>query len=142
MQHTLFIDSDVIISSLFSSKGAAFLLLHKTENVTLYISNLSQKELEIVVSRLNLSIHQLRLLLNNKLDSIQLKHTIKEAKEKYKEYVTDINDTHIILGAKEANVRFLITYNLKDYHIEKIKQDFNILVMTPGQFMQYLRSIQ
>ena len=142
MPHTLFVDSDVVISSLLSSTGAAYLLVHQAEDIKLYISNLSQKELETVVSRLNLPIHELQLLFKNKLDIIHMKQTTQDAKKEYKEYVTDSNDAHIILGAKEAKVRFLITYNLKDFKIEKIKQNFNILVMTPGQFIQYLRSIQ
>jgi predicted nucleic acid-binding protein len=142
MVFKLFVDSDVVISSLLSSSGAAFLLIHKTDDINLFISNLSQKELETVSSRLNLPIHELHLLFKNKLDIIQLKQTTQDAKKEYKEYVSDSNDAHIILGAKEAKVRFLITYNLKDFKIEKIKQNFNILVMTPGQFIQYLRSIQ
>ena len=142
MPHTLFVDSDVVISSLLSSTGAAYLLVHQAEDIKLYISNLSQKELETVVSRLNLPIHELQLLFKDKLNIIQLKQSTEEAKREYKEYVSDSNDAHIVLGAKESKVRFLLTYNLKDYKTEKIKQDFNILVMTPGLFIQYLRSIQ
>ena len=70
-----------------------------------------------------------------------MSHTIEEVKNEYKEYVSDIHDAHIVSGAKEAKVRFLISYNLKDYNLEKIKQDLNILVMSPGQFIQYLRSL-
>lgn len=142
MPHTLFADSDVVISSILSSTGAAYLLIHQTKGIKLYISNLSQKELEIVATRLKISQNELIVLLKNRFDIVDLKLTHEETSKEYKNYVSDINDAHIIFGAKEAKVRFLITYNLKDYKIEKIKQDFNILVMTPGQFIQYLRSIQ
>jgi predicted nucleic acid-binding protein len=138
----LFVDSDVVISSLLSSIGAAFLLIHKTDDINLFISNLSQKELEIVVDRLDISQKDLKSLLEKRFDIIDLKYTHEEISKEYKNYVSDINDAHIIYGAKEAKVRFMITYNLKDYKIEKIKRDLNILVMTPGQFIQYLRSIQ
>lgn len=108
----------------------------------MFISNLSQQELEIVATRLKISQDELQSMLEKRFSSVDLKLTFEELKKVYKNYVSDINDTHIILGAKEAKVNLLITYNLKDYKIEKIKQDFNILVMTPGQFIQFLRSIQ
>lgn len=129
-------------SSFLSSKGAAFLLIHKIDRIKLFISNLSQQELEIVATRLKISQDELQSMLEKRFSSVDLKLTFEELKKVYKNYVSDINDTHIILGAKEAKVNLLITYNLKDYKIEKIKQDFNILVMTPGQFIQFLRSIQ
>ncbi len=52
---TIFLDSDVIISSLISKKGAAFLLVNnkKTEK---YISNVSFKEIKVVMKRLKLDI--------------------------------------------------------------------------------------
>jgi len=142
MQIKLFVDSDVVISSLLSAKGAAFLLIHKIDNIKLLISNLSQQELEIVVTRLNISQDELTSLLEKRFDIFDLNITIEEIRKEYKNYVSDINDAHIVNGAKEVKARFLITYNLKDYKTEKIKKDFNILVMTPGQFIQYLRSIQ
>lgn len=142
MQHILFIDSDVIISSLLSSKGAAYLFINQIKEIKLFISNLSQKELEIVVTRLELSLTELRLLIEDKLHIIQLKDTASQTTKEYKDYVSDIHDAHIVLGAKEAKAKFLITYNIKDFKVEKTKQDLNILVMTPGQFMQFLRSLQ
>ena len=142
MQFKLFVDSDVVISSLLSSKGAAFLLIYKIDNIKLLISNLSQQELEIVITRLDISQDELTSLLEKRFDIFDLNITLEEIRKEYKNYVSDINDTHIVYGAKEAKARFLITYNIKDYKTEKIKKDFNILVMTPGQFIQYLRSIQ
>jgi predicted nucleic acid-binding protein len=142
MPHTIFVDSDVVISSQMSSTGAAYLLIHHTDDIKLIVSNISQKELEIVASRLEISLNDLKLLLERRFNFVGLKHTMDEVKKEFKDYVTDINDAHIVLGAKEAKVRFLITYNIKDFNLEKIKKDFNILVMTPGQYLQYLRSLQ
>lgn len=138
----IFVDSDVVISSLLSSKGAAFLLIQQLEDVKLFVSNLSQKELEIVATRLDISQGELTSLLEKRFNIIELRLTADEAREEYKDYVSDIHDAHIVLGAKESKARFLITYNIKDYKLEKIKQNFNILVMTPGQLLQYLRSLQ
>lgn len=124
----VFIDSDVIISSLISNIGAAAQLLNTGDNITKIISNLSQKELKIVMSRLKISksLPKLKVL------------TIKNVK-KYSIYSIDPNDAHIIAGADQVNAKFLITYNLKHYKIDKIKQDLGIIIMTPGIFLQYLR---
>ena len=40
----VFVDSDVVISSLLSSTGAAYFLLHNIDAVELSISNLSLQE--------------------------------------------------------------------------------------------------
>src|SRR5579872_2023263 len=116
----IFVDSDVVISSLFSSKGAAFLLIQQFEDIKLFISNLSQKELEIVSTRLDISQGELKSLVEKRFNIVELRLTGDQAREKYKDYVSDIHDAHIVLGAKEAKVRFLITYNIKDYKLEKI----------------------
>ncbi|MBF8249601.1 MAG: PINc protein [Candidatus Levybacteria bacterium] len=137
----IFVDSDVIISSLISKSGAAYMLL-RTEAVVPIISSTSQKEIEIVQDRLQINEDGFKELLQKRLKVISLPTSIGKIKEIFKKYVLDINDTHIISGAKEAKVRFLITYNLKDFKIERIREDFNIIVLTPGQILQYLRSLK
>jgi len=129
----VFLDSDVIISSLLSSAGAAYLLVNK-KSVDKYISNLSVKEIKIVAKRLGIKSPAVNKLINH-IKIVRLK------KDSGKNYVTDVNDSHIIAGAVTAKVRFLLSYNLKHFKIEKIKRDFNILVYRPAQFLQYLRSL-
>lgn len=124
----IFVDSDVVISSLISTNGAAFQLLNSKNDLIKIISNLSQKELKIVMARLNID-KPLPIL-----EIINIKNI-----KKYSVYSTDPNDSHIVAGADQSKSRFLITYNLKHYKIDKIKQDLKIIVMTPGTFLQYLR---
>jgi len=136
----VFIDSDVITSSVISQAGAAhFLLTKNLENF--YISNYSKKEIEIVAKRMKLDStvldRRMKLLLQcNLIQSISI------IKNEYSSYVINPNDTHIVAGAKTANAQFLITYNKKDYNIEQINRDFSILVLSPGEFLQYLRSFK
>lgn len=136
----IFLDSDVVISSLISSSGAAYLLINHIKNLELYISNLSLKELEVVVERLKIDKNLLTELVNNRFQKVALKDANEKIKHQYKDYVLDIDDAHIVAGAKEAQVRFLISYNLRHYKLDKIKEDFGIIVLTPAQFLQYLRS--
>lgn len=136
----LFLDSDVIISSFLSSSGAAYLLIHDVGELDLYISNLSLKELSIVVDRLEIDKNLLNQVIAKRIQETTLKNSNKVIRAKYSDYVLDINDAHIVAGAKESQVRFLITYNLRHYKSDKIKEDFGIIVLTPAQFLQYLRS--
>src|SRR5690348_13288817 len=95
----LFIDSDVIISSLLSSKGASYTLLHSTQ-VTCYISSLSQKEIQIVLKKLGHSSQEIEQLSKEKLQTIPLSENIRPKEEKkFQKYVFDENDSHIVWGA-------------------------------------------
>lgn len=136
----VFVDSDVIIASLLSSSGAAYKLLY-TDFLIPTISSLSKKELDVVVTRLGIDSNDFERLLHERLKIIPLSLS-GMALKKFEKYVRDIYDAHIVAGAKEAHVRFLITYNVKDYKMEKIKDDFSIIIITPGQFLQYLRSLK
>jgi len=133
----IFVDSDVVISSLFSKTGAAYLLLHRSK-ITPIFSNISVKELKIVAKRLDIKENKLENLLHNKFQIIKLKQPIKI--KDFRGYVKDVNDIHIIVCAIMAKVSFLITYNMKHFEVEKIKRDYKIILMTPGNFLQYLRS--
>lgn len=137
----IFVDTDVVISSLLSSKGAAFILLHANELKPI-ISSYSKKELKIVGKRLDISEQKLMGFIQKRFSVIEIQDSIESIKASYKMYVTDIDDTHIVAGAHKAEVTFLISYNIKHYRTSKIKENFNIILMTPGQFIQYLRSLQ
>lgn len=137
----IFVDSDVIVSSLLSQLGAAYFLLN-TSSLELFISSQSKREIQIVIQRLNIEESILTALVENSLEVVTLSESLTTLEESFKQYVLDIDDAHIVAGAKAAKADFLITYNVKDYKIEKIKQDLNILTLTPGNFLQYLRSIQ
>lgn len=133
-----FVDSDAVISSLLSKKGASFFLFSQTES-DFFISSLSIKELKIVVNRLRIDQQKLNLLIKKKFKVILLKE-IGEIEKKYQDYVLDKNDSHIIAGAVASKAKFLLSYNLRHFKKEKIKQDFDIILLTPAGFLQYLRS--
>jgi predicted nucleic acid-binding protein len=135
----VFIDSDVVISSLLSSTGAAYFLLNQSE-IEPVISSISQKELQIVVKRMGLKEENLEILIKNRIEVLNIKKEVKQVKKEYETYVTDINDTHIVAGAHSAKVKYLISYNLKHFKTDKIKDELNILLLTPALFLQYLRS--
>lgn len=138
----VFLDSDVVISSLISQKGAAYFLIQEEINLKLIISNISQEELFRVAVKLNIDQDKTGKLVKEKLKIIQIKKKSEHLKKIFGNYVLDLNDAHIIAGAEKAKVKFLISYNTKHFQIDKIKQDFNIIVTTPANFLQYLRSLK
>lgn len=135
----VFVDSDVVISSLLSQKGAAYLLL-TASTIKRFISNISQLELERVAKRLTIDGQRLIQMLDSRVSIITLATELEAVKEAYHSYVTDLNDAHIVAGAVQAKTKFLITYNMRDFKADKIKQDFGIIVLQPGSFLQYVRS--
>ncbi len=56
--------------------------------------------------------------------------------------VIDPNDAHILAGSKTAKAKFLVSYNIKHFMVDKIAEELKIVVLTPAKFLQYLRSIQ
>lgn len=136
----VFLDSDVIISSLLSKTGASYLLLKQTD-LEFFISNFSQKELEIVTRRLNIGRDKLEAATRSKLKIINLGDNLGLIQLKYKSYTRDKDDCHIVAGSVASKAKFLITYNSRDYKIDKIKRDLNLICLTPGQYLQYLRSL-
>ena len=135
----VFVDSDVVISSLISTSGAAYTLLHDTEEVQLHISNFSALELEKVVNRLQLDPEKLQTVISTRFAIVTVSQSYKKVREQFAAYVRDIDDAHIVAGAKKAKVMFLVSYNIRHFESEKLRQDFQIILLTPGRFLQYLR---
>lgn len=137
----VFVDSDVIISSLISTRGAAYILLNETKGVELYLSNFSILELERVTKRLDINPEKLTELVNTRLTPIKITQSLETVEEQFANYVLDPDDAHIVAGATEAKANFLVSYNLRHFKPEKPKQDFRLILLSPGMFLQYLRSI-
>lgn len=136
----VFVDSDVIISSLISEKGAAYFLLDQ-QKANFIISSISKVELEEVVDRLQLDQTKLKSLMRKKLKVIKLTKDISSIEKNFKNYTSDLDDTHIVAGAIKAKAKFLLTYNLRHFDKQRISKDLSITVLTPAQYLQYLRSL-
>ncbi|MBL7159756.1 putative toxin-antitoxin system toxin component, PIN family [Candidatus Microgenomates bacterium] len=138
----LVLDSDVVIAGLISSKGAGHFLLsnflpHK--KVKIFTSKEQIKEIELVMRRPSFIWQANKKLWESfKKDSAKVKLSPKSIK-KLTNYLNDPSDVHILAAAISGKARFLLTYNIKHYQREKIKEDFNLLVVRPGFFLQYWR---
>ena len=135
----IFLDSDVIISSLISKKGAAYFIVNSSKNIKI-ISNYSTEEMTRVAKRGKIDEEKLSNLVKERLEIVKSDKSLKNIKKEYKKYIKDENDAHIVAGANQSKAKILLTYNTKHFLKENIKKDLNISIMTPGKFLQYLRS--
>ena len=135
----VFVDSDVIISSLISKTGAAYLLMHDTR-IDRFISDVSFFELKRVAGVLHLLQKDLQKLVQTECNVVTIGESMNELR-RMTAYTRDTNDAHIVLGAKCAKAKFLVTYNTKHYQTEKIREDLGIIVLPPAYLLQYLRSV-
>lgn len=137
----VFVDSDVIISSLLSTKGAAYFLLNEQKD-KFTISNISKKELREVADRLGIGQNKLQSLTKERFKSVKLTKDLTKIKGEFKDYTSDPDDAHIVAGAVQARAKFLLTYNIRHFNRQKISDDLGIIVLTPAQYLQYLRSLE
>lgn len=133
-----FVDTDVVISALLSQKGAAYYLLHRTEP-KLVVSSISLLEIDRVSERLDIDKADLTYMVKHNLHVVKIGEELKAIEDKYKYFVTDINDAHIVAGAYIAKSRYLITYNLRHFMVDRIKNELGIIALTPALFLQFLR---
>ena len=76
-----------------------------------------------------------------KFSSDFVEESIKMIKKSFKNYVFDEDDTHVVAGAKGTKAKVILSYNLKHFNRLIISEDFGITVLTPSQYLQYLRSL-
>lgn len=110
----IFADSNVIITSLLSKKGASYLLLnqpnepwdHFASQNKFVISNVSKKELERVADRLEIDQNKLHNLVQKRLKTVRLTSDLTKIKKDFEDYTSDPNDAHIVAGAAKAKAKF------------------------------------
>jgi len=135
----VFLDTDVVISALLSKTGASYELI-KNPKIIKVVSKTVKKEIKEVTKRLNIDSQKTKAVLK-KINATSLNLTKKEVLEEYNKFVFDEKDSHVVAGANRAKSRFLLTHNLKHYRVDKINAKFGILILKPGNFLQYLRSL-
>lgn len=134
----VFLDTDVLISALLSQKGASYKLINDTKFKKI-ISKTITEEINEVSRRENVNKGAVRAILK-KTKIIPLFLSKEKLLKTYSKYVFDEEDSHVVAGAYISKSNFLLTHNIKHYHVVKIKNDLGIKVMRPGDFLQYLRS--
>lgn len=134
----VFLDTDVVISALLSETGASYKLLNDTRFKKI-ISKIIVKEINEVSRRENIRKDAVRTI-TKKTKLTPLSLSKEKLLKMYSKYVFDAEDSHVVAGAYISKSDFLLTHNIRHYHVIKIKNDLGIKVIRPGEFLQYLRS--
>lgn len=135
----VFLDTDVIISSLLSKTGASANLISNPK-IEKIITNTIEQEIIEVSQRLNIDNQNTNSTLK-KIKIISLSISKKVLLKNYAEHVIDEKDTHVVAGAHKSKSKFLLSHNSRHYKVNKIENTIGVLVIKPGNFLQYLRSI-
>ncbi len=135
----VFLDTNVIISALLSSKGASYKLIHDTKCKKI-ISKAITEEINEVSRRENIDKKTAWALLK-KTKTTPLFLSKEKLLKVYSKYVFDEEDSHVVAGAYISKSDFLLTHNIRHYHAVRIKNNLGIKVMRPGDFLQYIRSL-
>ena len=132
----VFIDSNVWFSFFWGSVTIRQVLASLVKkNVKVVVSELVLKE---IVDNIELKNSAKLLLAKKFLLSFPLM-VVKNPKEKdlsAAKFIADKKDRPILMAAKNASCNFLITGNLKDFKIKKIKKKYGLQVISPSDFLK------
>jgi putative PIN family toxin of toxin-antitoxin system len=136
----VFLDSNVIISGLYSSKGAPGMIMKYFITGELMVV-ISQKVLEEVVFNINKKIPEilpvLRKILLNSPPKIVKNPTSKEINKW--ENVINRQDASILAAAVAANPDYLITGDKHFFENPDIAKKSRLDIITPVEFLKYFK---
>lgn len=131
----VYLDTDTIIAAIIQPQGSTANLLKNTQIIK-YLSDTSRSEIAEVVRRKKLSeISSAQIINQCRPVNIKTPEITKVA-----DYVSDLDDQHILASAVKSKSQFLLTYNLKHYSIGRIHKELGIIVLIPAKLLQHLRS--
>ena len=134
----VFLDTNVIISSLISKTGASYQII-RNNDIKKIISQGVLEEVSIVTKRHDLDTKKIHGIVSQ-LNCASITISKNKITKTYSKYVSDEKDSHIIGATHKTETKFLITHNIKHFDSDKINSDLGVIVLKPGNFLQYLRS--
>ena len=130
------IDTNVLLSSIYSNKGASFKLLTMigTDKFQINLSNTLVYEYEeILKAKAKIELKHVDSILNY-ICKIGKKHKIFYL---WRPKLKDVDDDFLLELAVKSN-SIIVTLNGKDF---KKSSEFDIRVMTPKEFLQHIGEI-
>lgn len=135
------IDTNILISAMLSSRGAAFKLISLIgkQHFDYAMSVPLMIEYEDVLKRENSKIVISQEAIDNILDRLCYHADLREIFYLWRPYLNDPKDDLVLELAVESNCNSIVTYNLKDFkNIDK----FGLEAITPKIFLQKIGVIQ
>ena len=132
------IDTNVLIAALQSNRGASFRLLSlvgASEKFEINVSVPLILEYEEVAKRLRGKSNQTLRTIDDIIDYLCSVANQREIYFLWRPFLKDPQDDMVLELAVEAQSRFIVTFNLKDFEgVEK----FGLRAVTPHQFLKRL----
>ena len=140
-QQKIVIDTNVLVSSVLSRKGASFKLLTLigTHHFNFALSVPLMLEYEDVLKREGTNITISYKAIRNILDRLCYYADLREIFYLWRPFLNDPKDDLVLELAVESNCNSIITYNIKDFKgIDK----FGLNAITPKTFLQQIGVIK
>ena len=139
----LLLDTSVVLSALLSDRGgssgifdlAGVGLIHIAITEAIALEAHAKVQQKFGVSE----VVGLRSLLTTFKSAIKPSPVLSDLK-KYNHLIVDQNDRHILAGAVNYGVDYLITLDKKHFFTEKLERaDLGFIIRTPGEFLKEFR---
>ena len=144
------IDTNVLLSTLFSKKGASFKLVYWL--LDKYKTN--HQKFSVVSTPLIIEYEAVLMREENRekypnLSTLDIKEFIdglclisyhQKINFMWRPFLKDLQDDMILEVAFNSGAKYIITYNIKDF--KGVERNFNIKVITSKQFLQKIGEIK
>lgn len=142
----VFTDASVVVAATLSPTGGSALIfkLANKDKFQLVLTKSVFLEAHLILKNKYQprQLADLHRLLSVFKDSIKTTPTTKE-QELFSSFIDDPKDYHVLAGAVKHQVDFLLTFDRRHFMTEKLQRaNLSFTINTPGQFLEYFRSLQ
>ena len=139
----VFIDSSVLIVAVLSNTGASNIIFRLSEKRIIKIimteSVLKEAKRSLLSKYGENSISKMLAMLVCHKGSI-VDNADVNVEQRFVDLIEDKNDLHILAGAEENTVDYLITFDRKHFMTSKLEQaNLSFKILLPGDFLAQLR---
>jgi len=137
----LVIDTNVIVSGLYSNKGKSYKLLQFLENKNLEIAT----SVALILEYEDVLLRKAKELGLNKTDIEDFLDYVCKISNKrkifflWRPFLKDLKDDMVLEVAVESGSKFIVTHNIKDF---QGVEDFGIKALTPKEFLKIMEKLK
>jgi predicted nucleic acid-binding protein len=136
----VFLDTSALIAGVVSATGAAreLLRLGEARVIDLVVSRQVLTEADRnISSKLPSILADYQMLLEYLGLAIVEDASAQQVREAT--LVIHHKDAPILAAARQANVDYLVSWNTRHFHTEKVRRFVRFAIVTPGEFLQHFR---
>ena len=132
------LDTNILYSGLYSSQGASYKILYEvyTRNIVPVLSTSLLFEYEDILKRYQSVLNLTELEINQVLDNICYLGETQKIYYRWRPFLKDPKDDHVLELAVASKSNCIATYNIKDF---RSSEKFGVKVITPKQLLEVLQ---